>query len=97
MKFIPALAAALLAVSVPALAAPTHAKARERREAKASAAHLALPKDVAPTRYDITIYGRRGEPEILRPRGHRADGQVAHRPHPAQRRRYRLPKGLASR
>ena len=55
MKFIPALAAVLVAVSAPALAAPTHAKPAHATRAKAFPPHIALPKDVAPTRFDIRI------------------------------------------
>ena len=49
MKFIPALVAALLMVSAPAWAAPTPAKAPK------APAHVALPTNVAPERYEITI------------------------------------------
>ncbi|WP_372786421.1 M1 family metallopeptidase [Phenylobacterium sp.] len=51
MKFVPVLVAALLAVSAPAWAAPPHKPAAKT----AAPAHVALPSDVTPERYDIAI------------------------------------------
>ncbi|HEY0437541.1 MAG TPA: M1 family metallopeptidase [Phenylobacterium sp.] len=51
MKFIPLIAAMLMAVAGPALAAPAHAKVTP----KAAVGHVALPGNVRPDRYDITI------------------------------------------
>jgi aminopeptidase N len=50
MKFIPAVAAALLAATSPAWAAPAHPKAKA-----ATAGHVALPTNVVPDRYEIAI------------------------------------------
>ena len=51
MKFVPVFVALLLAVSAPAWAAPAPAKPGEA----AFPPHVALPTNVAPERYDITI------------------------------------------
>jgi aminopeptidase N len=50
MKFFPAVAAALLAATSPAWAAPAHPKVKA-----AAARHVALPTNVTPERYEITI------------------------------------------
>jgi aminopeptidase N len=54
MKFVPALAAILLFVAAPALAAPA-AKAPAPGAPKSFPPHVALPTNVRPERYDITI------------------------------------------
>ena len=51
MKFIPVLVAIAVAVSSPALAASSHPKAAQA----AAAGHIALPANVRPERYEITI------------------------------------------
>src|SRR3954452_2371777 len=56
MRFVTALAAALLAASSPALAAPkAPAPAQHKPAAPTPVAHVALPTDVRPERYDIAI------------------------------------------
>ncbi|MBS0334040.1 MAG: M1 family metallopeptidase [Proteobacteria bacterium] len=54
MKFIPALAAVLLAVAAPALAAPA-TKAPAPVTPRPFPPHVGLPRDVVPQRYDIQI------------------------------------------
>ncbi len=66
MKFIPALAAAILVVGAPAWAAPTHTSAPAIGKAK-SAPHVSLPTNVVPERYAITI---RPDAEHLKFSGH---------------------------
>jgi aminopeptidase N len=61
MKFIPALVAAVVAVSTPALATTTHAKPTTAAKPKAFAPHVALPTNVAPDRYEITITPNAGK------------------------------------
>ncbi|MGZ6018773.1 MAG: hypothetical protein ACXWKO_08870, partial [Phenylobacterium sp.] len=54
MKFIPAVVLALLALSASAQAATTSAP-KPKAAAAAKASHVALPTNVRPERYDITI------------------------------------------
>jgi aminopeptidase N len=55
MKFIPVLAALLLASGAPAWAAPNHSTPATAAKAKAVPPHVSLPTDVVPDRFEITI------------------------------------------